>query len=40
MTLTLTLRQSPVVPLDAEVLSPDRLAGAEDISALHTRNFM
>jgi len=34
MTLTLTLRQSPVVPLDAEVLSPDRLAGAEDIAAL------
>ncbi len=28
MTLTLTLRKEPVVPLDADVLSPDRLAGA------------
>ncbi len=28
MTLTLTLREQPVVPLEAEVLRPDRLAGA------------
>jgi formylmethanofuran dehydrogenase subunit C len=28
MTLTLTLREDPVVPLEAEVLCPDRLAGA------------
>jgi len=27
VTLTLTLREAPVSPLDAEVLSPDRLAG-------------
>jgi formylmethanofuran dehydrogenase subunit C len=27
MTLTLTLREQPTVPLEAEVLSPDRLAG-------------
>ena len=37
MTLTLTLREQPVVPLEAEVLRPDRLAGAgrEEIEALH-----
>ena len=34
MTLTLTLRTEPIVPLEAEVLTPDRLAGAEDIGAL------
>ena len=36
MTLTLTLREQPAVPLEAEVLSPDRLAGAgrEEIEAL------
>jgi formylmethanofuran dehydrogenase subunit C len=34
MTLTLTLREQPDVPLDAEVLVPDRLAGAEDVAAL------
>src|SRR3954451_18056384 len=36
MTLTLTLREQPVVPLEAEVLSPDRLSGAsrEEIAAL------
>jgi formylmethanofuran dehydrogenase subunit C len=36
VTLTLTLREQPVVPLDAEVLCPDRLAGArrEEIEAL------
>ena len=36
MTLTLTLREQPVVPLEAEVLSPDRLAGAsrDEIEAL------
>jgi hypothetical protein len=28
MTLTLTLREEPVVPLEAEVLSPDHLASA------------
>jgi formylmethanofuran dehydrogenase subunit C len=28
MTLTLTLREPPAVPLEAEVLTPDRLAGA------------
>jgi formylmethanofuran dehydrogenase subunit C len=28
VTLTLTLREDPVVPLEADVLSPDRLAGA------------
>jgi formylmethanofuran dehydrogenase subunit C len=28
MTLTLTLRDQPVVPLEADVLRPDRLAGA------------
>ena len=28
MALTLTLREQPVVPLEAEVLRPDRLAGA------------
>ena len=30
MTLTLTLREQPDVPLEAEVLTPDRLAGADD----------
>src|SRR5919197_2615069 len=36
MTLTLTLREEPLVPLEAEVLCPDRLAGAsrEEIEAL------
>src|ERR687888_408328 len=36
MTLTLTLREEPIVPLEAEVLWPDRLAGAsrEEIEAL------
>src|ERR687886_1997347 len=36
MTLTLTLRREPVVPLEAEVLCPDRLAGArrQEIEAL------
>src|SRR5215204_1189934 len=36
MTLTLTLRQEPAVPLEAEVLCPDRLAGAsrDEIEAL------
>ena len=36
MTLTLTLREQPVVPVDAESLSPDRLAGASrpEIEAL------
>ena len=36
MTLTLTLREQPVVPLEAEVLAPDRLAGASraEIEAL------
>ena len=36
MTLTLTLREQPDVPLEAEVLRPDRLAGAsrEEIEAL------
>jgi formylmethanofuran dehydrogenase subunit C len=36
MTLTLTLREPPVVPLEAEALCPDRLAGAtrEEIEAL------
>src|ERR671922_2466505 len=36
MTLTLTLREEPVVPLEAEVLCPDRLAGSsrEEIEAL------
>jgi len=36
MTLTLRLREQPVVPLEAEVLCPDRLAGAsrEEIEAL------
>jgi formylmethanofuran dehydrogenase subunit C len=36
MTLTLTLREEPAVPLEAEVLCPDRLAGAsrEEIGAL------
>src|SRR5215216_6830957 len=36
MTLTLTLREQPAVPLEAEVLSPDRFAGAgrEEIEAL------
>ena len=36
MTLTLTLREQPVVPLEAEALCPDRVAGArrEEIEAL------
>ena len=36
MTLTLTLREQPDVPLEADVLVPDRLAGAsrEEIEAL------
>jgi formylmethanofuran dehydrogenase subunit C len=34
MTLTLTLREHPDVPLDGDVLTPDRLAGADDIAAL------
>jgi formylmethanofuran dehydrogenase subunit C len=34
MTLTLTLREEPDVPLEAEVLTPDRLARAEDIAGL------
>src|ERR671923_11759 len=36
MTLTLTLRRQPAVPLEAEVLCPDRLAGASraEIEAL------
>src|SRR5688500_18567039 len=36
MTLTLTLHEQPVVPLEAEVLCPDRLAAAsrEEIQAL------
>ena len=34
MTLTLTLQAEPDVPLEAEVLTPDRLAAAEDVAAL------
>jgi formylmethanofuran dehydrogenase subunit C len=34
MTLTLTLRTEPDVPLHADVLTPDRLAGADDVAAL------
>src|SRR5215211_3208704 len=36
MTLTLTMREQPAVPLEAEALCPDRLAGAspEEIKAL------
>ena len=34
MTLTLTLQEQPDVPLEAEVLTPDRLAGADDVAAL------
>ncbi len=34
MTLTLTLRTEPIVPLEAEALTPDRLAGAEEVGAL------
>src|ERR687895_1194965 len=36
MTLTLTLHEQPVAPLEADVLCPDRLAGAsrEEIAAL------
>ena len=34
MTLTLTLREQPDVPLEADVLTPDRLAAADDIAAL------
>ena len=32
MTLTLTLREEPDVPLEAEVLTPDQLAGADGAS--------
>ena len=40
MTLTLTLREQPDVPLEAEVLCPDRLAGAGrgEIEALPVRH--
>ena len=34
MTLTLTLREQPDVRLEADVLTPDRLAGADDVAAL------
>src|SRR3954463_8479833 len=34
MTLTLTLREQPDVPLEADVLTPDRLGGADDVRAL------
>jgi formylmethanofuran dehydrogenase subunit C len=34
MTLTLTLREQPDVPLEADVLTPDRLAAADDIGGL------
>ncbi len=34
MTLALTLREQPDVPLEADVLTPDRLAGAQDVAAL------
>ena len=34
MTLTLTLREEPVVPLEADVLCPDRLAGARRLACL------
>jgi formylmethanofuran dehydrogenase subunit C len=34
VTLTLTLREQPDVPLDADVLTPDQLAGAQNIAAL------
>src|SRR3954451_8495617 len=34
MTLTLTLREPPDMPLEADVLTPDRLGGAEDVGAL------
>jgi formylmethanofuran dehydrogenase subunit C len=34
VTLTLTLREQPDVPLAADVLVPDRLAGADDVAAL------
>ncbi len=34
MTLTLTLQEPPDVPLDGDVLTPDRLAGADDVAAL------
>jgi len=39
VTLTLTLREEPVVPLEADVLCPDRLAGArrDEIEALPVR---
>src|SRR3954449_8107131 len=33
MTLTLTLREQPDVPLEADVLTPDRLRGADDVRA-------
>src|SRR5215217_2554470 len=40
MTLTLTMREQPAVPLEAEALCPDRLAGAspEEIKALPLRH--
>ena len=34
MTLTLTLRERPDVPLEADALTPDRLAEADDVAAL------
>ena len=34
MTLTLTLREQPDLPLGADDLVPDRLAGADDVGAL------
>src|SRR3954452_11666935 len=34
MTLTLTLREQPDVPLEADVLTPDRLGGADDVRSL------
>src|SRR4051812_12937154 len=34
MTLTLTLREQPDVPLEADVLTPHRLGGADDVGAL------
>ncbi|HET8756565.1 MAG TPA: hypothetical protein VFM58_11165, partial [Solirubrobacteraceae bacterium] len=34
MTLTLTLREQPDVALEADVLTPDRLSGADDVAAL------
>src|SRR3954447_9539907 len=34
MTLTLTLREQPDVRLEADVLTPDRLGGADDVRSL------